>query len=167
MILKVPTYTLNQELNDNEKVFCALMLFLSRAEGKKYRYHFYAEDIKYMLGHLKEKQGILGVEEYSLASIDIKLGKLRELFDISVLNYHTWGVSFPKDIPYEYMSSSGWIKWTEVVITDPFAIKVWCYLVGRASNGPIASEYAGKLYDKDSRKEKALHPFFHNDFKMV
>ena len=166
MILKVPTYTVNKGLNDKETVFCAFMLFLSRAEGKKYRYHFYSEDIKYMLSHIKRKASVLAVQEYGLNSIDERMGKLRKLFDISVLNYHTWGVSFP-NMQDEYISRNGWIKYSEVVITDPFAIKVWCYLVGRASNGPIATDYNGQLYDKDSRKDKALHPFFHNDFNML
>lgn len=166
MIIKVPQYVLNQGLNDKEMVFCAFMLFLSRAEGKKHRYHFYSEDIKYMLAHIKRKASVLAVQEYGLNSIDDRIGKLRELFNISVLNYHTWGVEFP-EIADEYLSKNGWINFSEVVITDPFAIKVWCYLVGRASNGPIISESNGKLYDKRTRKEKALHPFFDNDFSLL
>lgn len=171
MIIKVPTHVLNENLTDRELVFSALMLFLSRSEGKKWSFNFFSEDVKTILGHFKENPGTMkrkdAVKEYALNGISDNIGNMAKLFKIGVKNYHTWNVSFPKDLPEDCMYGNGWIKESKVSISDQYAVKVYCYLVGRVSNGTIVSQSEPKLYDKDDRKTKALHPFFYGDFSLI
>ena len=166
MIIKIPEYALEADLNDNEKVLAALMLFLSRAEGKAHRYQFFSEDVKYILGHLKTINGGTTVQEYGLNGAGKLLAKIKKVFDISVLNYHTWGIEFPSKLDAKYKYGNGWIKEAQVQITEPYAVKTYCYLVGRVSNGTIVSNET-KLYDMYDRKQKALHPFFNDTFSLV
>lgn len=172
MIIKVPQIALNKGLTDNEMVLSALMLFLSRTEGKKSTFNFYSDDIKILLGHIKETtrsaRGAMPPEEYGRHAAETKLERLRKVLKVGILNHQTWSISFG-DLDDKYLHGNGWIKEAEAVITDPIAVKTYCFLVGKLSNGSIVEEGNGKLYSRTSKKDiaKGIHHHFIKDFTLL
>ena len=170
MVIKVPEIALKYNLTDNELVFTALMLFLSRTEGKKTTFNFYSDDVKTILGHLvpgKETSRRPFIpEEYGRGSYE-RLDNLRKIFNVGMKNHQTWSFAFKKSISYEYLTEQGYIKAEETVITDHTAIKTYCYIVGLVSNGTIVSKKKAHLYDTHDKKQKNMHTFFAKDFNLL
>lgn len=172
MIIKVPQIALDKGLTDNEMVLSALMLFLSRTEGKKSTFNFYSDDVKILLGHIKKTtrsaRGAMPPEEYGRHAADTKLERLRKVLKIGILNHQTWNISFG-DLDDKYLHGNGWIKEAEAVITDPVAVKTYCFLVGKLSNGSIVEEGKGYLHSSHSKKNtsRGIHHHFLKDFTLL
>jgi len=162
MKILVPEYVKNHNLTDQELVFANLMLYLMKRFGRKMRFYFHAEDVKRVLGLIKQTDnfGVRPIEISSADYIDNYLGNIRKSFHIGIINYYTWIVE-THNCPNEYMYDNGQLKVCEITIKDQKAIQMYYYLVGRiAGDDIIMKDEKAKIWDTGGAFQGVLAPFF-------
>ena len=168
MKIKVPAYTLEHDMTDNEKVFCALMAFISSNYSVNHvRYFMYADDIKHILGHTKKHKSKdrLVTLEYKNQNWGEQLNTIRKLFKIGFISTQTWSVEFRRAKP-EYISRNGKYILEENDIKDLDAIKVYYYLVGRLSGTEEIINEGMEISDKYTHETTVLHKCFNDNFML-
>ena len=168
MKIKVPAYTLEHNMTDNEKVFCAFMGFISSNYSVNHvRYFMYSDDIKHILAHTKEHKSKNRVStlDYKNQNWTKELDTIREVFNIGFINSHTWSVEFKTAEP-KYISRNGKYILKETDIEDLNAIKCYYYLVGRLSGTEQIIDDGVKIETKYTHQTTVLHRCFEDHFMI-
>lgn len=148
MKIHLPIQCQKVELTDNEKIFCFMMLMVSKKANSKdwgkYEYTFHGRDVMHILG------GKWG---------DSSMNNLREIFDIGVLNQYTYRVSWKRP-----MCSKGMLKfpaWYETDLNDPSLFVMYGYLLGRLYDPKsIFSDEEELIYDYVGTKNAQVHHLY-------
>lgn len=169
MKIKVPEYVLKYNLTDHELVFCSFMGWAGRRGAKKVRWYMYSDDIKHILGHVKEHKSFnkLSASEYNAATSPEameKLKNIKQVFNIGMLGFHTYTVDF--NAPEDAWNKNGSIRYTEVEINSLDAIKIYYYLVGRISSNEELIQDGTKIENEHARKTTVLAKFFDEHFMI-
>ena len=168
MKIKVPAFTLQEELTDNEKVFCAFIAYLSvNYSMNDIRYFMYADDIKHILGHThkhKSKNRVVS-SDYKNQNWSNELGTIRKLFKIGFINTQTYAVEVRKPDD-KYLARNGKYILKETFIKDINAIKCYYYLVGRLSGTEEIVNDGVKIEDKYTHQTTVLERCFQDNFMI-
>tara|TARA_R110000822_G_scaffold301033_1_gene424659 strand:- start:1338 stop:1844 length:507 start_codon:yes stop_codon:yes gene_type:complete len=168
MKIKVPTYVLEHELTDHEKLFCGVMTFFASTEGwVKARYYMYSNDVKHILGHTRphKKFPRLSAEEYKSNEYGSQLNNIEKLFRIGFFTTQRWGIEFI-DPGFQYKAANGQLLQSEIEITDIEVIKLYYYIMGRMSGTESIINKGISIESEADVSTRALHRFF-EDHAMI
>ncbi len=161
VLLKVPSYIANENLNDHQLVFFSFLLQIERYLGidsYKYEYIFNVQDFRKIIQCNAQPYGN-----------EPQMLKILEYINISSYNELNWGISFKPEL-VELANrgpNTDMIKEEHVKISDPVAIAHHHYLLGRLVNIASLINDSGDLFyhksKKEARSSSSKFQFIRND----
>ena len=148
MKIHLPIQCKDKDLNDNEKIFCFMMLMVSKKTNSpdwgKYEYTFHGRDVMHILdGNWGEKS----------------LATLREIFDIGVLNQFTYRVSWKRPVCSRGMKK--FPAWYEADLLDPSLFVMYGYLLGRLYDpDAIFNDSEDIVYEYQGTQNAQVHHLY-------